>query len=183
MEFLPTQISDAVVLVPERHGDARGSFSETFRAEWFPGLDFVQDNHSFSEEANTIRGLHYQEPPDDQAKLLRVGRGRIRDIAVDLRAGSPTFLQQIAVVLTADGGEQLFIPSGFAHGFVTLEPRTEVLYKVTAYYSPDRERGIRWDDPALGVDWQIAGDPVLSPRDEAHPPFDPADTPFTFGGQ
>ena len=176
-------IPDVVSLIPARHQDERGSFSETFRAEWFPGLTFVQDNHSHSADPGTIRGLHYQLPPADQAKLLRVARGRIRDVAVDLRDGSPTFLAHVTVELTAAGGEQVLVPSGLAPGFVTLEPNTVVLYKVTDYYSRELERGIPWNDPALAVDWGIDGEPVLSNRDRNHPPFDPAKPPFRFGGR
>ena len=153
MDLTPTDIPDVVLVRPPRFGDDRGFFSETFRAEWFPEFDFVQDNHSFSAEQHTLRGLHFQVPPADQAKLIRVTEGRIRDVAVDLRKGSPTFLEHVAVELTADGGEQLLIPSGFAHGFLTLESDTTVLYKVTSYYSPEHDAGIRWDDPALRVDW------------------------------
>lgn len=181
MQLVPTALPDVVGLTAPRFGDDRGFFSETFRAEWFPGLAFVQDNHSMSAEAGTIRGLHFQLPPFDQAKLLRVARGRIRDVAVDLRAGSPTYLAHVAVELTADGGEQLLVPSGFAHGFVTLEPDTVVLYKVTNYYHRESERGIPWNDPALAVAWGIDREPVLSARDRTHPPFDPAHPPFGFG--
>lgn len=180
MNLVPTSLPDVVTLVPPRFADDRGFFSETFRAEWFPGLAFVQDNHSMSVEAGTIRGLHFQLPPFDQAKLLRVARGRIRDVAVDLRAGSPTYLEHVAVELTADGGEQLLVPSGFAHGFVTLEPDTVVLYKVSNYYHRESERGIPWNDPTLAVVWGIEGEPVLSARDRTHAPFDPKHPPFAF---
>ena len=172
MQLTPTTIPDVVKLAPPRLDDDRGSFSETFRAEWFPGLTFVQDNHSESSDRGTIRGLHYQLPPYDQAKLIRVTQGRIRDIAVDLRPGSPTYLAHVAVELTASGGEQLLIPSGFAHGFMTLEPGTVVLYKVTNYYRRDAERGIPWNDPALSIEWGIDAPPTLSERDRNHPPFD-----------
>lgn len=180
MEFVPTAIPDVVSLRPKRHEDSRGFFSETFRAEWFPELDFVQDNHSYSAGTHTIRGLHYQAPPADQAKLVRVLRGSVLDVAVDLRFGSPTFLHHVSAALTAEGGEQLLVPTGFAHGFVTLEPETVVLYKVTAYYSAALERGIRWDDAALQVEWGVGEQPILSPRDDSHPPFDPASSPFMF---
>lgn len=181
MHLTPTAIPDVVTLAPPRHGDGRGFFSETFRAEWFRGIDFVQDNHSLSVERFTLRGLHYQDPPRHQAKLIRVSRGRVRDFAVDLRAGSPTFLHSVAVELSSDDDSQMLIPSGFAHGFITLEPDTEVLYKVSDYYSPEAERGIRWDDPSLAIDWGIAAEPILSERDRHHPPFDPATTPFRYG--
>ena len=177
-ELRPTDIPDVVLVIPDQHHDDRGFFSETFRADWFPGRSFVQDNHSHSRHASTIRGLHYQEPPHDQAKLVRVARGRIRDVAVDLRQGSSTWLQHVAVELTASGGEQLLVPEGFAHGFVTLEDDTIVLYKVTAYYSPETERGIAWDDTTLAIAWGVADRPILSPRDAGHPAFDPASSPF-----
>lgn len=165
-----TAIPEVVRVIPARHGDERGFFSETFRAEWFPDLEFVQDNHSFSAVPSTLRGLHLQHPPHAQAKLVRVTRGRIRDVAVDLRRGSPTYAHHVAVELGAGNWEQLLVPIGFAHGFVTLEPDTEVLYKVTDYYSAEHEVGIRWDDPDLAIDWGVA-DPVLSERDSALPRF------------
>ena len=177
-EIHPTALPDVLLAVPDQHHDDRGFFSETFRADWFPGRRFVQDNHSYSRTAGTIRGMHYQEPPHAQAKLVRVSRGSIRDVAVDLRTDSPTFLAHVAVELTAGGGEQLLVPEGFAHGFITLEDDTVVLYKVTDYYSPESERGIAWDDPALGIDWGAVDSPILSPRDDGHPPFDPASSPF-----
>lgn len=180
MQLQPTSIPDVVGLVSPRHQDDRGFFAETFRAEWFPTLTFVQDNHSFSTDRGTIRGLHFQLPPYDQAKLVRVAQGRIRDVAVDLRAGSPTYLGHVAVALTASGGEQLLVPRGFAHGFITLEPDTVVLYKVTSYYRRDAERGIPWNDPTLSVDWGVDAKPILSERDRSHPPFDRTHPPFTF---
>lgn len=181
MDLIPTAIPDVVMLHPPRFGDNRGFFSETFRAEWFPDLVFVQDNHSYSKDSFTIRGMHYQLYPAAQAKLLRVASGAIRDVAVDLRHGSPTFMQHVSMLLTADGGEQALVPEGFAHGFVTLERNTVVLYKVTAYYSPELEHGLPWDDPALNIDWQIPGEPAMSKRDRDHPPFDPAGIIFEYG--
>lgn len=182
MHFTPTAIPEVRLLTPPRFTDSRGFFGETYRAEWFLGFDFVQDNHSYSRQAGTIRGLHYQLPPSDQAKLVRVAQGRINDIAVDLRMGSPTYLRHVVVELTAEGGEQLLVPSGFAHGFATLESDTVVLYKVSSYYSREHDAGIAWDDPTLGVDWGVASDPVLSDRDRALPHLDPARPPFRFGG-
>lgn len=181
MDFVPTAIPEVVVLRPDRHHDDRGFFSETFRAEWFPDLVFVQDNHSYSARANTIRGLHAQTPPTAQTKLVRAGAGRVRSVAVDLRTDSPTFLDSVTVLLSEDTGDQLLVPQGFAHGFVTLEPDAVVLYKTTTYHSPEDEIGIRWDDPVLGVEWGFTGEPILSPRDAGHPPFDPAHSPFVFG--
>jgi len=182
MRSLPTPIPGVVLIKPERHRDNRGFFMETFRAEWFPEIVFVQDNHSRSEEPMTLRGLHYQAPPGDQAKLVRVIRGRIRDVAVDLRAGSPTFLQHVSIELDAESTDQLYVPAGFAHGFLILEPDTEVVYKVSNYFDPQAERGIRWDDPALDIDWGLDTEPILSERDRSHPPFVPSATPFQFAG-
>jgi len=174
----PTAIPDVRILVPPRHEDDRGFLSETFRAEWFPGLRFVQDNHSFSARRHTLRGLHFQTPPAEQAKLVRVAAGRIRGVAVDLRRRSSTFLEHVSVELSAENAMQALVPAGFAHGFVTLDPGTVVLYKLTASYSPDHDRGVRWDDPVLGIDWGIDADPIVSERDAAHPPFDPETSPF-----
>jgi dTDP-4-dehydrorhamnose 3,5-epimerase len=179
-DLVPTSLPDVVLIRPQRHEDARGFFSETFRAEWFPGLTFVQDNHSYSRRRHTIRGLHYQRPPRAQAKLLRVIHGRIRDVAVDLRRDSPTFLQHVAIELNASSGEQLLVPTGFAHGFVTLEADTAVLYKSTAYFSREHDCGIPWDDPTLGIDWGEIDDPTVSDRDAGHPPFAPGESPFTI---
>lgn len=181
MNHIPTAIPEVFTILPVRFRDARGYFVETFRAEWFPEHEFVQDNHSHSVRAGTLRGLHFQVRPHQQAKLVRVAQGRVRDIAVDLRAGSPTFLRHVVVELSADNGVQVLVPSGFAHGFVTLEPDTVVLYKMTDYYSAEHERGIPWDDPTVAVDWGIDVEPILSDRDRRHPPFDPAATPFTYG--
>lgn len=174
MEVIRTDIPDVKVLAPKRHGDARGFLSETYNRRMLAELgisgDFVQDNHSMSSEANVVRGLHYQIPPFAQDKLIRVARGAIKDVAVDVRRGSPTFGKHVAVILSAENWRQIFIPAGFAHGFVTLEPNTEVLYKVSNYYAPQHERGIRWNDPALAIEWGIdASSAILSPRDREHP--------------
>jgi dTDP-4-dehydrorhamnose 3,5-epimerase len=153
------------------HGDARGSFTETFReTDWAPILDgarFMQDNQSRSAMAGTVRGLHYQVPPFTQAKLVQVVAGRILDVAVDLRRGSPSFGRHLAIEL-ADDGKQVFVPGGFAHGFMTLAPNTIVTYKVTAPYDPASERGIAWDDPALGIAWPQPAT-TLSARDGKWP--------------
>ena len=152
-------IPEVRLIVPDRFRDERGFFSETYsrRALAEAGIadEFVQDNHSLSVPAGTVRGLHYQLPPFAQAKLVRVMRGAILDVAVDLRRGSPTFGRHVAATLSAAAWNQLFVPVGFAHGFCTLEPDTEVVYKVTAYYSREHDRGIRWDDPELGIDWPV----------------------------
>ena len=174
MEIVPTAIPDVKVLVPKKIGDHRGFFSEIYSRKAFEAAgvraDFVQDNHSLSAEVGVVRGLHFQLPPAAQDKLVRVVRGAVLDVAVDIRRSSPTFGRHVSHVLSAENWRQMFIPAGFAHGFLTLEPNTEVIYKVTAYYAPDRDRGVRWDDPALGIDWGI--DPakaVLSERDRKHP--------------
>ncbi|MEM7525468.1 MAG: dTDP-4-dehydrorhamnose 3,5-epimerase [Pseudomonadota bacterium] len=167
-------IEGVKLLVPRRFGDDRGWFSETWsaRAMEAAGLahDFVQDNHSFSAEAGTLRGLHYQAPPFAQAKLVRVARGRVLDVAVDVRPGSPTYLNWVAAELSATGGEQLLIPRGFLHGFLTLEPDTEFLYKVDAPYSGEADGSVRFDDPEIGVDWGVSADALtLSDKDRAAP--------------
>jgi dTDP-4-dehydrorhamnose 3,5-epimerase len=174
MQLIETEIPAVKVLVPKKFGDHRGFFSEVYSDKLLAGLGiearFVQDNHSLSAEKGVVRGLHYQLPPMAQDKLIRVVRGAIMDIAVDIRRGSPTFGKHVACLLSAENWKQMFVPTGFAHGFATLEPNTEVLYKVTRYYSPSHERGIRWNDPKLGINWHVAEDQaVLSERDQKHP--------------
>ena len=158
------------IVTPRKFGDDRGFFCETYNASTWEkaGLryKFVQDNHSLSKDAGTVRGLHYQSEPFAQDKLVRVLRGRILDIAVDLRRSSPTFKKHIAVELSLENWKQFFIPIGFAHGFVTLEPDTEVLYKVTNVYSPEHDCGIAWDDPELNISWPInKSKAILSHKD------------------
>ena len=172
------------VLTPVRHGDRRGFFSEAYsrRTLAAAGIDveFVQDNHSLSTAAGTVRGLHFQAPPFAQEKLVRVVRGAAFAVAVDLRRGAATCGRHASVVLSARAGNQLLVPVGFAHGFMTLEPDTEVLYKVSNYYAPGHDRGIRWDDPELAIPWPLeAGAAVLSPRDGALPAFAALDSPFS----
>jgi dTDP-4-dehydrorhamnose 3,5-epimerase len=172
----PTAIADVKIVTPKRHGDSRGFFSETFNHRDFAaaGIDatFVQDNHSLSGPVGTVRGLHFQSAPFAQDKLVRVVRGRILDVAVDLRRSSPTYGRHVAVELSAENWRQLWVPIGFAHGFCTLEPDTEVIYKVTNYYSAANDLGMRWDDPDLGIAWPIASDQAsLSPKDAAQPAF------------
>jgi dTDP-4-dehydrorhamnose 3,5-epimerase len=167
-------IPDVKLVVPDRFADDRGFFSETYNRQAFAagGVadEFVQDNHSLSAAAGTVRGLHYQLPPFAQAKLIRVVKGAIFDVAVDLRRGSPTFGAHVTATLSAASWNQLFVPVGFAHGFCTLEPDTEVAYKVGAFYSRAHDRGIRWNDPALGIAWPVgASDVVLSDKDGALP--------------
>ena len=178
-----TAISAVKVLTPKRFDDGRGFFAETYNKQRFAEagvtVEFVQDNHSVSARAGTVRGLHFQSPPFAQDKLVRVIRGRILDVAVDLRRSSPSFGRHVAVELTAEDGTQIFVPVGFAHGFCTLEPDTEVIYKVSDYYSPQHDHGIAWDDPALGIQWPVGpGEAVLSEKDTRHPAL--ADLPRYF---
>lgn len=174
MQVIETAIPDIRVLVPKKIGDNRGFFSEVYSRKALAAVgitdQFVQDNHSLSAEKGVVRGLHYQLPPSGQVKLVRVVHGAILDVVVDVRRASPTFGKHVAVELSADNWKQIYVPVGFAHGFVTLEPRTQVLYKVTSDYSPEHERAIRWNDPALGIDWGVdEASATLSPRDRTHP--------------
>ena len=174
MHVIETEIPAVKRVIPKRHGDARGWFSEVFRVDQLAegGITsvFVQDNQSFSAPAGTLRGLHFQTPPAAQAKLVRVLAGAILDVAVDIRHGSPSFGKYVAVRLDAEGGEQLFVPHGFAHGFCTLEPNTMVAYKVDAYYSPANDRAIAWNDPDIGIDWPVTeAEAILSGKDKAAP--------------
>jgi dTDP-4-dehydrorhamnose 3,5-epimerase len=174
MQVTETDIADIKLLKPVRHVDSRGFFSEVFKENVLRehGIDvhFLQDNHSRSASRGVVRGLHFQIPPFAQAKLLRVTSGSIFDVAVDIRWGSPSFGCHVAAVLSASDWNQIFIPEGFAHGFCTLESDTEVLYKVSAYYSREHDRGLLWNDPALGIPWPIPADEaLLSDRDLKHP--------------
>ena len=185
MEIRETAIPEVKLLVPRRFGDARGWFSESWNARRMrdAGLDigFVQDNESLSAEPGTVRGLHYQRPPSAQGKLVRVARGAVRDVAVDVRRGSPTFGKWVAEELSAENGHQLWVPRGFLHGFATLVPDTLVLYKVDDFYAPDCDGAVRFDDPDLGIDWGIdAGSAVLSDKDAAAPAFADFDSPFVW---
>jgi dTDP-4-dehydrorhamnose 3,5-epimerase len=179
MQIIDTAIPDVKILVPRRYKDARGYFAETYNQKTLReiGVDakFVQDNQSMSAESGVVRGLHYQIAPMAQVKLVRVLRGSILDVALDIRRGSPTFGRHVSVRLDADDGKQVLIPLGFAHGFATLEVNTEVFYKVSNYYSPTHERGIRWNDAAIGIDWGIEEKAaILSERDRVHPTFEHA---------
>ncbi|KXG87410.1 dTDP-4-dehydrorhamnose 3,5-epimerase [Agrobacterium bohemicum] len=183
MQYDPLNISDVVLLKPTRFGDTRGYFMETFRSEWFQlnigNFVFVQENRSFSAEAGTIRGLHFQLEPHAQGKLVTCAAGALLDVAVDIRRSSPTYGHYVCAELTADNAHQLWIPPGFAHGFCTLEPDTVISYKVTAYYAPDCDRGLLWNDPALNINWPVAGgDVVLSERDKKQPLLAELETNF-----
>jgi dTDP-4-dehydrorhamnose 3,5-epimerase len=168
-------IADVMLIVPRRFGDARGYFVETYNAEKYAEIGikeaFVQDNESLSEHQGTLRGLHCQLAPHAQGKLVRVTRGAVWDVAVDTRAGSPSYGKWVGTTLTAEGGEQLWVPPGFLHGFMTLLPDTEFVYKVTAPYDRDSERGVMWDDRALAISWPLSGAPILSDKDKLLPPF------------
>lgn len=174
LEIQPLRLGEVKLLRVRRNADHRGTFSEVFSRRTFAqaGLpvEFVQDNESASPTAGTVRGLHYQAEPYAQTKLIRVVRGRIYDVAVDLRRSSPTFLNWISVELSADDGTQLLVPAGFAHGFCTLEPDTHVLYKVTDFYAPRHEFGVRWNDPDLAIDWPVKeGNAIVSDKDAVLP--------------
>ena len=176
------------LIEPRRFGDARGWFTEVYSVPAFAtrGITctFVQDNHSLSVPAFTLRGLHFQTPPRGQDKLMRCIRGRIFDVAVDVRAGSPTYGEWVGTELSAENGHQLFIPIGFAHGFLTLEPDCEVVYKVSDYYAPECDGGIRWDSPEIGIDWPVPGSgPVLSDKDKVLPTLSEFDSPFAYDGE
>ena len=178
MSITPTAIPDVLEINPTVHGDERGFFMETFRADDFAAAGitgpFVQDNHSASCR-NVLRGLHYQinQP---QGKLVRVVRGSVFDVAVDLRRSSPTFGQWAGAVLSADNKRQLWVPQGFAHGFLVLEDGTEFVYKCTDYYAPEHERSLRWDDPAVGIEWpELDAPPILSAKDARAPGLEHAE--------
>lgn len=179
----------SVLLVrPRRFGDARGWFSESWNAERFAGwgidVVFCQDNHSLSAASGTLRGLHFQTPPHAQAKLVRCTRGAIFDVAVDIRKQSPTYRQWVSAELSAENGDQLFVPAGFAHGFLTLTPDTEVMYKVDVHYAPEADGGIIWNDPTLDINWPLLGAaPLLSDKDAGLPLLDDAQTDFAYDGR
>ena len=173
---------------PKRFADDRGWFSESYHQARLAGqgidILFCQDNHSLSRPLGTLRGLHFQTPPHAQAKLVRCVRGSIWDVAVDVRASSPTYGEWVAATLSADNGDQLFIPAGFAHGFVTLEPDSEVLYKVDDYYAPECDGGLAWDDPAIALPWPVPADgPALSDKDRRLPRLADWTSPFAYDGR
>ncbi len=178
-----TRIADLVVLTPRRFSDGRGFFAETYseRHAAKAGITtrFVQDNHSFSEAKGTVRGLHFQAPPNAQVKLVRCGRGRIFDVAVDVRGGSPTFGQWFGIELSFENGKQLLVPEGFLHGFMTLEPDCEITYKCSDFYAPETEGSVLWN--TCGIDWpDVGAEPVLSDKDAAASGFADFITPFQY---
>lgn len=181
MNVTPLKLTDAFVLEPVVHGDHRGFFMESYNDSLFKqhGItyNFIQDNQSLSAEAGVLRGLHYQLNPKAQTKLIRVLTGAIYDVIVDIRKSSPTFGQWVGVILSEHNHRQLLVPKGFAHGFCTLVPNTQVLYKVDEYYSPENDRGILWNDPALGIDWPTSN-PTLSDKDQRHPLLKDAEMNF-----
>lgn len=170
----PLAIPEVLLITPKRHGDERGWFAETYNKQALAAAgvacDFVQDNQAFSARRGTVRGLHFQTAPHAQAKLVRVLRGAIYDVAVDIRPRSSTYGKWVGATLTAEGGEQLLVPRGFAHGYCTLTDDTELFYKVDGFYAPQHEGGVHWRDPALGIDWPISeGEATLNARDAALP--------------
>ncbi|WP_337270562.1 dTDP-4-dehydrorhamnose 3,5-epimerase [Oryzifoliimicrobium ureilyticus] len=174
MQFDALALDGLVLITPKRFGDARGYFVETFREDLFRAkvgdFSFVQDNQSLSAEVGTVRGLHFQLEPKAQGKLVRCIAGALLDVAVDIRTGSPTFGQHVAVELTPENGQQLWVPPGFAHGFCTLKPDTQISYKVTNYYSAEHDRGLAWNDPALDIRWPVDSETaVLSDKDKRQP--------------
>lgn len=186
MQFERLDIPDVILITPRKHADPRGFFSETYRADaWgahcLGSHPFVQDNHVYSTQKGVLRGLHFQLQPHAQGKLVRCMRGAIFDVAVDIRSGSPTYGHHIGVELSAANWNQLWVPPGFAHGYVTLEEQCEVIYKVTDYYSPECDRGIAWDDPALAINWRLTPtDIILSEKDRKQPRLSDIPSAFQF---
>lgn len=180
-----TNISNLILLTPKRFGDERGFFSESWNrrtlAEAGIDIDFVQDNHSLSRAVGTVRGLHFQSPPHAQAKLVRCGRGRLFDVAVDARKGSPTYGQWYGVELSFENGKQLLIPEGFLHGFMTLEPDTEIIYKCSDYYAPECDGSVRFDDLEIGIEWPLTDiEFTVSAKDREAQSFTDFESPFTY---
>jgi dTDP-4-dehydrorhamnose 3,5-epimerase len=185
MQIERLAIEGILVLVPTRRSDQRGFFSETYRSDLLAadGLraNFVQDNHVYSAERGVLRGLHFQVPPHAQGKLVRCTRGAILDVVVDVRKDSPTWAQYASIELSAENWKQLWVPPGFAHGYVTLDPNCEVIYKVTDYWAPDCERGVVWNDPDLGIDWRVSeSELILTERDRGYPSLREIDPVFHY---
>ena len=188
LKVAQTTLPGVMLITPRRFRDVRGFFSESWNrahmAEIGFDFDFVQDNHSLSHEEGTVRGLHFQSPPHTQTKLVRCGRGALFDVAVDVRQGSPTYGQWIGYELTAENGHQLLVPAGFLHGFVTREPKTEIIYKCTDYYAPECDGAVRFDDPDIGIDWGLGTQiPTLSEKDAEAPLLQDFESPFIFEGK
>ena len=182
MDILETSLPGVLILTPRRFGDERGFFAETWNrtrmAEAGIDIDFVQDNHSLSREKDTLRGLHFQAPPHAQAKLVRCGQGALFDVAVDIRKGAPTYGHWTGVELTAENGKQLLVPEGFLHGFVTLTPDTEIVYKCSDFYAPSADGAVHWE--SCGIDWPLTGTPMLSEKDAKAPSLADFDSPFVW---
>jgi dTDP-4-dehydrorhamnose 3,5-epimerase len=182
VKIIETKLQGVLVVEADVFGDNRGFFTESYNKQRFheAGIthDFIQDNHSYSAEAGTLRGLHYQLSPKGQTKLVRAIAGAIYDVVVDIRKDSPTYGQWVGVILSESNKRQILVPKGFAHGFCTLTPHTQVLYKVDEYYSRDHDRGILWSDPDLGIDWPSTN-VILSEKDKVHPVLKDADNNFT----
>jgi dTDP-4-dehydrorhamnose 3,5-epimerase len=189
LDVKPLAIPSVLELVPKRFGDARGYFSEVYNKQRFEeatgaAVNFVQTNQSLSADKGTLRGLHFQAPPFAQTKLVWVVRGAVLDVAVDIRLTSPTYGKWASVLLSAEKGNQILVPAGFAHGFLTLEPDTIVQYQVDKPYAPDHDRGIRWDDPDIAINWPLAGAvPTLSKKDAVFPRLSEIETPFALSGE
>ena len=183
MNIVKTNVEDVIIIEPKVFGDHRGWFTETYSKEKFRehgvDIDFIQDNHSFSAKKGTLRGLHFQLNPKAQTKLVRCTKGKILDVAVDIREGSPTYKKWVVVELTEENKRQLLVPKGFAHGFITLTDNVEVQYKVDEYYSPENDRSIRFDDPEINVDWGIEN-PILSDKDLSAPMLSESDVNFKY---
>ncbi len=186
LDISRTSLPGVLVLTPRRFGDNRGFFAETWNQKRLQEhgieLNFVQDNHSFSQQTGTIRGLHFQAPPHAQDKLVRCARGRLFDVAVDIRKGSPTFGHWVGEELSFENGRQLLIPAGFLHGFITREPDTEIAYKCTDFYAPDCEEAVRWDDPEIGIEWGVRENVVVSEKDRQAGGFYDLGSPFMYDG-
>ena len=184
MQIEDTPLNGVRVITPPRFGDARGFFSETWSRPKLAAagieIDFVQDNHSLSATPGTVRGLHFQAPPHAQDKLVRCGRGRLFDVAVDIRRGSPTYGRWWGTELSFENGRQLLVPAGFAHGFATLEPDTEIVYKCSDVYAPETEGALLWNDPEIGIEWPVEGEAILSDKDAVAPRLAEFETPFAL---
>ena len=185
MQVEQTKISGVYILTPKRHGDNRGFFSECWNSQTYADhgieIGFVQDNHSFNHEAGVIRGMHCQSPPHSQIKLVRCGHGLLYDVVVDVRVGSPTYGEWIGIELSFENSRQLLVSHGCLHGFMTLKPNTEIIYKCSDYYAPETESSVRFDDPDIGIEWPLSGvTPILSDKDKFAPLLKDFESPFTF---